>query len=185
MSFAVLDDLAIRYATGTLGAEARGTLLSAIAAASAHDRHHCAVLQEAAAELAAAVDPVPPPPAVRAALLRRLGTADFSVTRSDEGWHRHPVPGVSFKELRIDSVSGQATLLFKLAPATRFPPHHHSGAEQCFVLEGDLYAGGVRLGPGDFQVAAPGSDHDESYSEQGCIVMLIVAAEDYIPAPVN
>ncbi len=185
MSFAALDDLAIQYATGTLEAEARGTLLNAIAAASAPDRHRCAAMQDAAAELAAAVDPVPPPPGVRAALVVRTGMADFSVMRAHEGWHRHPVPGVSFKELRVDAVTGQATLLFRLAPATRFPPHHHSGAEQCFVLEGDLHAGGVRLGPGDFQVATPGSDHDESYSEHGCMVMLIVAAEDYIPAPGN
>ncbi len=178
----VLDDLAAEYAIGRLEGPDLETFARALAAASPADRERCAALQETAAALAELVAVVDPPARVRDALIQRSRTAPFSVTRADEDWRAHPVPGVSYKQLRIDAATGQATLLFKLAPDTRFPSHHHSGAEQCLILEGDLHAGGVRLGPGDFQVAAPGSDHGESYSEHGCTLMLLVAASDYVPA---
>lgn len=104
---------------------------------------------------------------------------DFSFLLASEGWRPHVVPGVSFKVLKVERSRGQASLLFKLAPDTHFPGHHHSGPEQCLVLAGDISAGGRRLGPGDFHYAAAGSVHDVSYSEHGCTIMLIVAAEDY------
>ena len=138
--------------------------------------------------LALAVDQHDPPASLRQRVLSVTRTTaeaqsdtrtGFSFLLASEGWQPHVVPGVSFKVLKVERSRGQASLLFKLAPDTHFPGHHHSGPEQCLVLAGDLRAGGRRLGPGDFHYAEAGSDHDVSYSEQGCTLMLIVAAEDY------
>ena len=44
-------------------------------------------------------------------------------------------------------------LLLDVAPGTRFPPHHHGGAEECYVISGSLYACGKKIYAGDFHHA--------------------------------
>ncbi|MEK6571285.1 MAG: cupin domain-containing protein [Bacteroidota bacterium] len=110
------------------------------------------------------------------------GKGSFSSLYVNEvEWVTHPVDGVRFKQLSLNTERGYATLLFKLAAGVRFPGHHHSGSEECYVVEGDLHIGNIVLGPGDFHHAEAGSDHGESFTEQGCTLLLVVAAEDYLP----
>ena len=42
---------------------------------------------------------------------------------------------------------GYATLLLDVKPGTRFPAHHHTGAEECYVISGGVYTCGRRMGP--------------------------------------
>jgi hypothetical protein len=67
------------------------------------------------------------------------------------------------------------------APGVRFPPHHHTGDEECYVISGSLIACGRRLVAGDFHHAEGGSDHGELFTEEGCRVLLVVPPEDYLP----
>ena len=46
--------------------------------------------------------------------------------------------------------SGYATLLLDVAPGTRFPAHHHGGAEECYVVSGAVYTLRPTNGPGRF-----------------------------------
>ena len=102
---------------------------------------------------------------------------DFEAT---DGWVSHPVPGIRMRVLSLNRERDYATLLLDVAPGTRFPPHHHDGAEECYIVSGSAYTFGKRMGPGDFLHADAGTDHGELYTEEGCRVILIVRPEDYM-----
>jgi anti-sigma factor ChrR (cupin superfamily) len=102
---------------------------------------------------------------------------------ADAGWMPHPVPGIRMKVLALNRAAGYATLLLDVAPGTRFPAHHHGGAEECYVLSGSLYTCGRRMSAGDFLHADAHTDHGELVSEEGCRVLLIVPPDDDIPEP--
>jgi anti-sigma factor ChrR (cupin superfamily) len=98
-------------------------------------------------------------------------------------WLPYPVTGIRMKVLALNHAAAYATLLLDVAPGTRFPAHHHGGAEECYVLSGSLYTCGRRLVAGDFLHADADTDHGELWTEEGCRVLLIVAPEDYLPDP--
>ena len=136
-----------------------------------------------------AADEQPAPPAeVRQRLLARLGPppvpTGFSFRFAAEpDWLPHPVPGIRMKVLAKNRRSGYATLLLDVAPGARFPPHHHSGAEECYVISGSLYTCDRRLAAGDFVHADADTDHDELWTEHGCRVLLVVPDEEELPDP--
>ena len=108
--------------------------------------------------------------------------AGFSFSwRADDVWMPHPVPGIKMKVLALNKQRGYATLLLDVAPGTRFPSHHHGGAEECYVVSGSLFTCGRRLGPGDFVHADGDTDHGELWTEEGCQVILIVPPEEHLP----
>ena len=133
-------------------------------------------------------DAIGPRREVRAQLLARVSEPPapkgFSFRYETDGdWRPHSVPGIRMKVLALNRVNGYATLLLDVAPGTRFPPHHHSGPEECYVVSGSLYTCGRHFGPGDFEHADGDTDHGELFSEAGCRVILIVPPEDGVPAP--
>jgi anti-sigma factor ChrR (cupin superfamily) len=141
------------------------------------------------AELAAA-DAPPPQAEVRERLMARV-LADvppvppgfaFSLADSDR-WHPHPVPGIRMRVLSMNREGGYATLLLDVSPGVRFPAHHHSGAEECYVISGSVYTCDRRMGPGDFLHADGGTDHGELWTDEGAQVLLVVPPEDYMPDP--
>jgi quercetin dioxygenase-like cupin family protein len=105
----------------------------------------------------------------------------FASSRNDE-WMPHPVPGIRMKVLALNRARGYATLLLDVAPGTHFPPHHHGGAEECYVVSGSLFTCGRRLEAGDFVHADAHTDHGELWTEEGCRVILVVPPEEHLPA---
>lgn len=105
----------------------------------------------------------------------------FSLSAQFDQWLPHAVPGIRVRVLSLNS--GYTTLLLDVAAGTRFPEHHHSGAEDCYVISGSLFTWGRRLTAGDFLHAEPGSHHTEMWTAEGCQVLLIVPPDDYIPEP--
>lgn len=102
---------------------------------------------------------------------------------ADEDWLPHPVPGIRMKVLALDRAAGYAVLLLDAAPGTRFPPHHHAGAEECYVVSGSLYTCNRRITAGDFLHADAHTDHGELWTEEGARVILVVPPDDDIPDP--
>ncbi len=134
----------------------------------------------------------PPASTVRDRLIARI-QADvpaipngfaFRFARTDE-WVAHPVPGIRMRVLSLNRDSGYATLLLDVDPGTRFPAHHHSGAEECYVISGSVYSWGRRMGPGDFLHADGGTDHSELWTDEGAQVLLVIPPEDYMPDPAS
>ena len=60
------------------------------------------------------------------------------------------------KVLAMNRELGYATLLLDVAPGTRFPPHHHTGAEGVSWFPAPCTYG-RRMGPGDFLHADAGT----------------------------
>lgn len=140
-----------------------------------------------AAALALLVMGPAPSASVRSRLMSRVGARRqvwpgfaFSYDR-DDSWQPHPVPGIRMKVLALHRERGYATLLLDVAPGTRFPPHHHGGAEECYVVSGSLYTCGRKLEAGDFVHADPKSDHGELWTDEGCRVILVVPPEEHLP----
>jgi anti-sigma factor ChrR (cupin superfamily) len=138
--------------------------------------------------LASAVDAGAPSPAVKDRLMAALTSSQvprgFTFRfRDDQTWLPHPVPGIRMKVLALDRAAGYAVLLLEAAPGTRFPPHHHGGAEECYVLSGSLTTCNRRMTAGDFLHADADTDHGELFTEDGCQVLLVVPADDDVPDP--
>jgi anti-sigma factor ChrR (cupin superfamily) len=136
--------------------------------------------------LAAAESGPVPGPDVKARLMERIAAAGDPAGyafqyASDDRWLTHPVPGIRMKVLALNKARGYATLLLDVAPGTRFPAHHHGGAEECYVLSGSIMTCGRRLGPGDFVHADGDTDHGELWTEEGAQVILIVPPEEHLP----
>ena len=102
---------------------------------------------------------------------------------ADDAWVPHPVPGIRMRVLAINQGGGYATLLLDVAPGTRFPAHHHSGAEECYVISGSVFSCGRKFGAGDFLHADADTEHGELWTEEGTQVLLVVPPEDYMPEP--
>jgi anti-sigma factor ChrR (cupin superfamily) len=131
-----------------------------------------------------------PDPGLRARVLARLAAPPapngfvFRLA-ADADWLPYPVPGIRMKVLALNRSSGYATLLLDVAPGTRFPAHHHAGAEECYVVSGSLYTCGRRMTAGDFLHADAGTDHGELRTDEGCRVLLVVPPEDHLPDPLR
>ena len=143
------------------------------------------VLSVALAEAAAVHAPAPRPDLKRALMDRVRAATEpagfaFAWTRDDQ-WLPHPVPGIKMRILALNKRQGYATLLFDVAPGTRFPPHHHGGAEECYVVSGSLHTCGRKLVAGDFVHADANTDHGELWTDEGCQVILVVPPEEHLP----
>lgn len=131
-----------------------------------------------------------PDPSVKKKLFKKLRlknnpgieikTNAFEFRFSDAAdWIPHPdIKGIKIKPLSLNNEKGYFMMLMKAAPGSEYPPHHHNGAEECFVLEGDLLVEGKILGPGDFHHAESGSDHGALKTEKGCTLLLLVDPKD-------
>jgi len=105
------------------------------------------------------------------------GKFSFMLRATEHNWQPLPIPGCSFQQLEAND--RYALILLKLEPGSKYPDHHHSGSEECYVLEGDLLVAGQTIRAGDFHHADADSSHGESYSENGCTLLLVVSAQDY------
>ena len=137
--------------------------------------------------LASALGSPAPRPDVKQQLMQRIAAlrdpAGFAFHHaSDDRWLPHPVPGIRMKILALNKARGYVTLLLDVAPGTHFPPHHHGGAEECYVVSGSLFTCGRRLAAGDFVHADDNTDHGELWTDEGAQVILVVPPEDHLPA---
>ena len=103
----------------------------------------------------------------------------YSILQSEGEWKTLTTPGVRVKDLAADARRGMSVKLYELAPGTRFPTHHHSGPEECFVVSGDFHVEGRVLHGGDFHHAEGESDHGESFTENGCTLLVTATTADY------
>ncbi len=104
---------------------------------------------------------------------------EFVLGKTDD-WMQHPeIEGIKIKRLAYNEDKGYLMILMKAAAGTEYPAHHHNGAEECYVLEGDLFVEGKYLGPGDFHHAEGDSDHDPLRTRNGCTLLLVVDPKDY------
>jgi anti-sigma factor ChrR (cupin superfamily) len=158
--------------------------LAALDAVGALDEtQRAAFVERLASATELEVTPVQPPPKLKEQLLARLrGPADiFSVRAGERQWAPTSLAGVDIQRLHVDTSRNAAILLVRLAPGAVYPPHHHSGPEECYVLSGDVSMDGERLTAGDFHHASGSTDHGTLTSEAGAELLLFVPASDCLP----
>lgn len=96
--------------------------------------------------------------------------AGLMTIRARDGQWRTLIPGIQVKVL-WEGREG-SSLLLRLEPGARLPPHQHRWLEEGVVLNGRCELEGQSFGPGDYHVCRPGSAHEEISSEGGALVFL-------------
>jgi anti-sigma factor ChrR (cupin superfamily) len=176
-----IEGLAALDAAGALGADESARLRDALSRASEPLRVRVAGLYEAAVMAACATAPAATPsPALRARVLSQVAAIESPPARQfafvlgeGGGWQSMGVPGTFYRPLAQSAA--YAVVLVKGEPGARFPPHHHGGAEECYIVAGDLFSQGRRFFAGDFLHADAGSEHDETSTEGGCLLVIVAA----------
>lgn len=107
--------------------------------------------------------------AARSLDIIRAGNVGFEPTAS---------PGVFAKPLHVDPDRHYVTMLVRMEPGTSYPSHIHAGAEECYVLSGDLRVGEEILHSGDYQCAVAGSEHGIQSTREGCLLLIISSQDD-------
>lgn len=138
------------------------------------------------------VQPEAPPKGLDAALRARLGPrpkeateegqrAGLAVVRKDDSaWQATRYDGISMKPLSHDLSNERMTLLLRMEPGAVYPPHHHEGAEECFMVEGTVISDGVRYQAGDYMRAEAHSDHGLQTTDTGCLMLLSRCTRDKV-----
>ena len=166
--------------------------------ANAELRRFVRELQRTTGLLAMTVPQVAPPAGLRNKVLTRIRAGDvqseekssprlpprlrFLEAARQQNWKALPVPGAWVQLLSLDEERGYAVLLGKLDPGARYPAHVNTGAEDLYVLTGDLHIGNRRLDAGDFHHADAGSEHEVNYSIEGCTLIAVLPADHPIVA---
>lgn len=182
-----VETLALADAIGALDADERRVLDARLAELSPQIRAEVSRLYELTFAMAAAAPSADPPPAVREQLMARIRSdapatpPNYSIMADEGQWNDAPLPLIQAKVLAIDRERGLVTLLMRGKAGARYPAHHHTGPEQCYVLSGSVVIEGRVHRAGDYHFAEADSDHDELYTTEGAEVLLIGAIADYLP----
>ena len=89
-------------------------------------------------------------------------------------------PGISCKLLATDTEKNRVSMLVRLAPGTDYPPHRHGGAEELYLLHGELMIDDKRLYPGDYNRNEADSTDHRVWSEAGCTCVLLTSTKDVL-----
>ena len=98
------------------------------------------------------------------------------VRGSDNDWQESGLPGITMKQLYSDAT--RQTVLVRIAAGVHYPKHRHVGTEECLVLEGDLNMNDIKLKKGDFIVNPDGAEHMDTWTEEGCLLLLTGSLND-------
>ena len=131
-------------------------------------------------------DVLRPPASLQRRLAERIaadagGEPVLPATRqwSEPEWEE-VAPGISCKLLATDPQSHLVSMLVRLAPGVEYPPHTHAGVEQLHLLDGELWIDDVKLHPGDYNRAEPGTADKRVWSETGCTCLLTTSTKDVL-----
>lgn len=103
----------------------------------------------------------------------------FTVRAADLRWQPHRVPRVEFAMLHKDQIRREIVCLVRAEAGVCYPLHRHAGAEEIFMLEGDLVINGEVYGVGDYIRSAPNSIHGP-HTENGCMFFIRTSLDDEI-----
>lgn len=106
------------------------------------------------------------------------GSSDLIRQALETDWNPTGIEGIDVRRLSMDAENSTLTMLVRMAAGTSFPAHEHAGAEECFVLEGDLIIDDLVMQAGDFQRMEAGTTHPDQSTAGGCLLMLRSSSRD-------
>jgi len=93
------------------------------------------------------------------------------------------LPGIHVRRLFVDEQADRITMLVRMDAGAAYPAHRHGGAEECYVLEGDLeIVGKQELRAGDYQRMETGSIHPLQRTRNGCLLLITSSRHDELVA---
>ena len=100
--------------------------------------------------------------------------------RADEGaFEPTDIAGISVRRLFVDDAADRVTMLIRMEAGTAYPAHRHGGAEECYVLSGDLWIGSaIEMHAGDYQRMDQGSLHEVQSTRAGCVLLVTSSRHD-------
>lgn len=109
---------------------------------------------------------------LRARVMEQAGQPPVAIFRLDEAAFRPVLPGIHIRPLRMDTVEGTQTSLWRLDAGAVVPAHDHVGEEECLILDGSIVWNDVEYHPGDFLLARQGAHHEPFVSPNGCLLLI-------------
>jgi anti-sigma factor ChrR (cupin superfamily) len=119
-------------------------------------------------------------PRVPGILLQQSG---LLIARSDEFTWQPLAPGIFSKTLYQDAARKYQTALVRMDAGAHYPSHSHAEIEELFMLSGDLHVEGQLMRSGDYCRGDSGSVHGETFTDTGCLFLLMASQENQIVAP--
>jgi len=93
---------------------------------------------------------------------------------------REAGPGISYQVLARDPERERVSMLVRLSPGASYPPHTHTGVEELYLLDGELWIDSKKVIPGGFNRAEAGSSDQLVWSGTGCTCVLLTSTEDIL-----
>jgi anti-sigma factor ChrR (cupin superfamily) len=121
---------------------------------------------------------VAPRPEARARLLAAITRPPtpgpgFAFVEDPDGVWNEIQPGVFQKVLATSASAAPTAYLIRLKAGAHVATHHHGIVEHCYVVEGDLHIAGRDIEAGDYHVADPGTTHDDAWTRDGCLLLIV------------
>ena len=86
--------------------------------------------------------------------------------------------GAGLSVLDLYEENGRRLQLVRMVPGGRILAHKHVGTEVMFVVKGSLVVDAIRLKAGEILTSPAGSIHRESWSAEGCELVLECSPDD-------
>ncbi|MGE0468623.1 MAG: cupin domain-containing protein [Nitrospira sp.] len=104
---------------------------------------------------------------------RKIASQRLTFIKASEGAWWTLAPGVTAKVLSFDQTFRKTTSILRFAPETSYAPHRHTEVEELYVLEGGCRIAGRDMTVGDYHRAETGTEHYETSSDEGCLLLVI------------
>jgi len=172
------DVLAAEYALGLLRGEARAEFAARL---ESDDGLRASVIYWQ--QMFSGLDTVEqgsddaPPAGMFDSILARIDAEGMQLpgtrTRRAEGANWVTIgPGLVARVLHVDRANNRQSLLIRMSPGAIYKEHDHEVEEETFVVEGDLAFGDLKLGAGDYHIAARQTRHPPGRTIGGCVVLV-------------
>jgi quercetin dioxygenase-like cupin family protein len=133
----------------------------------------------------------PPPAELRQKLMARisgkpgipgilLGQSGVLISRSHELAWKPMAEGIAYKPLFEDGVRRYNTCLVRMEAGARYPSHRHQEIEELFMLSGELNVENQVMRTGDYCRADSGTIHGETFTETGCLFLLLASQDNQV-----
>jgi anti-sigma factor ChrR (cupin superfamily) len=119
-------------------------------------------------------------------LARRIAeeTSEVAPTALEDDWKepewKEAATGLWYQLLSKDNDTHRVSMLVRLEPGVEYPPHIHTGLEELYLLDGELWIDDRKLHPGDYNRGEAGTSDKRIWSETGCTCVLITSYRDVL-----
>jgi anti-sigma factor ChrR (cupin superfamily) len=185
-----MSELAAASVLGRLDAQDESALTAHLAKGCGICGQELRATAELGADLAMAFEAAPPQN-LRDKLLARVSLESnkpgvlledrgILIKRPDELAWKPFIPGIDRKLLHTDTDRRYRSYLLRFEPGAKLFKHRHPEVEEILVISGDVHVSGLHMKAGDYCRAGADSIHDESWSDNGCVLFVSSSMDNQV-----